>query len=48
VKGAYLEPPSVAMPRRDVDENYFTLATRLLNSFARTGGRFTWRPTIVC
>jgi proline dehydrogenase len=42
VKGAYLEPPSVAMPRkRDVDENYFTLATRLLSSSARTGG-----PTI--
>ena len=39
VKGAYLEPPSVAMPRkRDVDENYFTLATRLLSSSARTGG----------
>ena len=42
VKGAYLEPPSVAMPRkRDVDENYFTLATRLLSSSASTGG-----PTI--
>jgi len=42
VKGAYLEPPSVAMPRkRDVDDNYFGLATRLLTSAARTGG-----PTI--
>jgi proline dehydrogenase len=31
VKGAYLEPASVAMPKKsDVDENYFTLASRLL------------------
>jgi proline dehydrogenase len=31
VKGAYLEPASVAMPRKsDVDDNYFKLASRLL------------------
>jgi len=31
VKGAYLEPPDVAYPhKRDVDENYYTLCTRLL------------------
>jgi proline dehydrogenase len=31
VKGAYLEPPSVAFPKKsDVDENYFKLASRLL------------------
>jgi proline dehydrogenase len=31
VKGAYLEPPSVAFPKKsDVDQNYFTLASRLL------------------
>lgn len=31
VKGAYLEPASVAFPRKaDVDANYFTLASRLL------------------
>jgi proline dehydrogenase len=31
VKGAYLEPPNVAFPKkRDVDENFFTLACRLL------------------
>jgi proline dehydrogenase len=33
VKGAYLEPPDVAYPRkRDVDENYFRLATQLLTA----------------
>jgi len=38
VKGAYHEPPQIAYPRkRDVDENYFTLATRLLAS-ARSSG----------
>ena len=31
VKGAYLEPPSIAYPKKaDVDANYFTLASRLL------------------
>lgn len=31
VKGAYLEPPSVAFPKKaDVDANYFKLASRLL------------------
>jgi proline dehydrogenase len=31
VKGAYLEPPSVAYPKKsDVDDNYFKLASRLL------------------
>jgi proline dehydrogenase len=31
VKGAYLESPEVAYPKKsDVDENYFTLASRLL------------------
>ena len=31
VKGAYLEPPAVAFPNKsDVDANYFTLASRLL------------------
>jgi proline dehydrogenase len=39
VKGAYLEPPTVAMPRKaDVDENYFRLAARLLDRTARDGG----------
>jgi proline dehydrogenase len=33
VKGAYREPASVAYPRkRDVDENYFALATRMLSA----------------
>jgi proline dehydrogenase len=33
VKGAYKEPPEVAFPRkRDVDESYFTLATRFLSA----------------
>lgn len=36
VKGAYKEPPDRAFPRkRDVDENFFTLATRLLSADAR-------------
>ena len=35
VKGAYREPASVAFPRKaDVDENYFTLAARMLASHA--------------
>src|SRR5262249_16886043 len=33
VKGAYREPPNIAYPRkRDVDENYFTLATQMLSA----------------
>jgi proline dehydrogenase len=35
VKGAYREPANVAFPRKaDVDENYFTLATRMLEHHA--------------
>jgi proline dehydrogenase len=36
VKGAYLEPASVAFPRKaDVDENYYRLACRLLTGHVR-------------
>ncbi len=36
VKGAYREPPNVAFPRKkDVDENYFALAQRLLDAQMR-------------
>ena len=39
VKGAYLEPPSVAFPKKsDVDENYFKLASRLLRPDAGRPG----------
>jgi proline dehydrogenase len=39
VKGAYLEAPAVAFPRkRDVDENFFTLACRLLGAEAVSAG----------
>lgn len=39
VKGAYLEPPAVAFPRKaDVDRNFFDLCTRLLASDARRPG----------
>ncbi|TAM82567.1 MAG: proline dehydrogenase [Acidobacteria bacterium] len=39
VKGAYLEPAKVAFPRKEeVDENYFTLAARLLNKQACSAG----------
>jgi proline dehydrogenase len=39
VKGAYLEPPSVAYPKKaDVDENYYNLACRLLAEDARRAG----------
>jgi proline dehydrogenase len=39
VKGAYSEPPALAYPRRkDVDENYFRLAQRLLEPSARSAG----------
>jgi proline dehydrogenase len=39
VKGAYLEPATVAMPKKsDVDENYFKLAARLLQPDAAKPG----------
>jgi len=39
VKGAYLEPASVAYPKKqDVDDNYFTLASRLLQDDAAKPG----------
>ena len=38
VKGAYLESPDVAYPRKhDVDENYFRLARRILGEHRRPG-----------
>lgn len=39
VKGAYLEPPDRAFPRKkDVDENFFNLSERLLGPEARAAG----------
>jgi proline dehydrogenase len=39
VKGAYLEPPDVALPKKaDVDENYYKLACRMLQDDARKPG----------
>ena len=39
VKGAYLEPPEVAFPKKsDVDANYYKLCTRLLAPDARRPG----------
>ena len=39
VKGAYLEPPSVAFPKKaDVDENFYTLSCRLLSDEAQRSG----------
>jgi len=39
VKGAYQEPPEVAMPRKaDVDESFFRLSGRLLDEDARRAG----------
>jgi proline dehydrogenase len=39
VKGAYLEPATIAFPvKADVDENYFTLASRLLQDDADKPG----------
>jgi proline dehydrogenase len=39
VKGAYLEPPEVAFPKKaDTNENYFKLCTRLLAPDARRPG----------
>jgi proline dehydrogenase len=39
VKGAYLEPPDVAYPRKaDVDENFYRLCVRLMSAEARDAG----------
>jgi proline dehydrogenase len=39
VKGAYLEPPSVAFPKKaDVDENFYKLCCRLVAEDARRAG----------
>ena len=39
VKGAYLEPPEVAYPKKsDVDENFFKLCTRLMQPDALASG----------
>jgi proline dehydrogenase len=39
VKGAYLEPPEKAYPKKeDVDANYFRIAERLLSEDAREKG----------
>jgi proline dehydrogenase len=39
VKGAYLEPPAIAFPKKaDVDENFYTLACRLLRDDAQRAG----------
>jgi proline dehydrogenase len=39
VKGAYLEPASVALPNKsDVDANYFNLASRILQDDANRPG----------
>ena len=39
VKGAYLEPPAIAYPKKaDVDENFYNLSCRLLAEDARRAG----------
>jgi len=39
VKGAYLEPPAIAFPKKaDVDENFYKLSCRLLASDAQRAG----------
>jgi proline dehydrogenase len=39
VKGAYLEPPEVAYPKKaDTDENFYRLSTRLLSEDAQRAG----------
>lgn len=39
VKGAYLEPPEVAFPRKaDTDENFFRMCTRLMSAEAQEAG----------
>jgi len=41
VKGAYREPPSLALPdKRDVDEQFYQLCTRLVASDAQAAGAF--------
>ena len=52
VKGAYLEPPEIAYPKKaDVDENFYTLACRLLSDEAQRSGTLlhiaTHDPTLV-
>ncbi len=52
VKGAYLEPANIAMPRKfDVDENYYKLACRMLKEDAQASGTLlhiaTHDPAIV-
>jgi proline dehydrogenase len=42
VKGAYREPPAIAFPdKKDVDENFYTLAARLLGAEGRAANVFT-------
>ncbi|HEX5476198.1 MAG TPA: proline dehydrogenase family protein [Vicinamibacterales bacterium] len=39
VKGAYLEPPDIAFPKKsDVDENFYTLCCRLMSADAQRTG----------
>jgi proline dehydrogenase len=39
VKGAYMEPANLAFPaKKDVDENYFTLAQQIISEQARAAG----------
>jgi proline dehydrogenase len=39
VKGAYLEPPEIAYPKKsDVDENFYRLCTRLMSPDAQNAG----------
>jgi proline dehydrogenase len=39
VKGAYLEPPNIAYPKKsDVDANFYTLCTRLMSADAQKSG----------
>jgi proline dehydrogenase len=52
VKGAYLEPPSIAYPKKsDVDENFYALSCRLLADDAQKSGGVlhmaTHDPTLV-
>src|SRR5471030_2477350 len=52
VKGAYLEPPSVAYPKKsDVDQHFYTLSCRLLAEDAQKAGGLlhmaTHDPTLV-
>jgi proline dehydrogenase len=46
VKGAYLEPSTVAYPRKsDVDENYYALACRILDEHGRRPGNLLHMAT---